>query len=92
VYKIKKRHVLTTVLLVVSFVLIILLILTYMQNLQLKDQIAKYNEEYRMKIIGEINDFVFLIIDKVRTCNPVTLMAYEESEEVIGLSCNISKW
>ena len=73
--------------LIVSFVLAAALTAVYMQNVQLKEQINNLNMEYERGAIEGVNDFTLMIIDKLKTCQPVALMSGQESRTVVDTSC-----
>ena len=75
------------ILLTTSFILAIALSLLYMQNMQLKDQINEQNKEYERGVMEGVNDFTLFVINKVKACQAVTLMANKESATVIDAAC-----
>ena len=79
------------ILLTISVALAIALSLVYMQNMQLKEQvneqINEQNKEYETGVMEGVNDFTLFVINKVKACQAVTLMANKESATVIDAAC-----
>ncbi len=61
--------------------------LVYMQNMQLKEQLNEQNKEYERGVMEGVNDFTLLVINKLKACQAVTLMANKESATVIDAAC-----
>jgi len=77
----------TLILLTISVALAIALSLVYMQNMQLKEQLNEQNKEYERGVMEGVNDFTLLVINKLKACQAVTLMANKESATVIDAAC-----
>ena len=77
----------TISILLTIFILAIALSLLYMQNMQLKEQINQQNKEYERGVMEGVNDFTLFVINKVKACQAVTLMANQASATVIDAAC-----
>jgi len=72
---------------ILSFVLAAALVFVCFQNIEFKKEIKEL-ERGREVMVGEIvNDFVKGVIENLKTCMPVTIMAEGESANVVDMRC-----
>lgn len=79
---------------IVSFILAIALGLVYSQNTGLREEVTGLEEqvdflkmEYERGVMEGVNDFTLFVISKVKVCEPITLMANQESATVTEVGC-----
>ena len=77
----------TLALVTIAVVSAIFALALYNENVKLKEQISSMEMQYEKGVIEGVTDFTLMIIDRLKTCQPVALMAEQESTTVVDVGC-----
>lgn len=62
-------------------------IILYEKSAELKEQISGFHNEYERGVLEGVDDYTSMIIDLLKTCQPVTMQSSKGSATVIDTGC-----
>lgn len=57
------------------------------KNIELKEEIERFHNEYERGVLEGVDDYTSMIIDLLKTCQPVTLQSSKGSATVVDTAC-----